>query len=120
MATVAAPSLEMVDSFLTRNYTALALLILGKIIGILGLVAGWMGHRAIGGGMLGLYGLCVVATIVLCLTTMRRRNRHDDAHKQALAEMLREGTLDAHLREVKQAERAREEARDALGQTVLS
>lgn len=111
----------MSDSFRSRNYTALGLLILGKIIGILGVVAGGTGYRTTGAMLLGLYGACVTGAIVLCLSTMKRRERQDSLQKQVLAQMLREGTLDQHLRDLR-AERALGEAsvREGARQTVLS
>lgn len=93
----------------TRNLIALALLILGKVLGIVGLIVGTM-NRLGGGILLGLDGAFLVAAVVIALGTMRRQNREETTQKELLARMMREGTLDQFVREVREAERARKKA----------
>lgn len=112
----------MSDSTRSRNLTALALLVIGKLLGIGGLVVGVMGHRVLGGLMLGLYGLFLAVAVGLCVVTMKRRQREDVGNKEVLAQMVREGTLDQYLRDVKAAETraARDDERRAPRETAFS
>lgn len=91
----------MSETFRARNRTALALLVLGKIFGVAGLVFGMTEHRTIGGLLLGMDGLFLTVAVVLSVQTMKLRTREDGSHKQVLAQMLREGTLSQHLRDLK-------------------
>jgi hypothetical protein len=84
----------------TRNHLALGLLLFGKALGIVGLVLG-MSHRFAGGLLLTLDGFLIVGSIALCVGTSRLQDKVDRGHKAALAEMLREGTLDQLLRDLR-------------------
>jgi hypothetical protein len=84
----------------SRNKVALALLVLGKIFGVAGLAVGAV-HRFAGGLLLGLDGVFIVAAVVVCVGTMKAREREDLGRKAILAEMMRDGTLDEYLREVR-------------------
>lgn len=95
-----------------RNHLALGLLIVGKAIGIGGLVVSSAGSRLIGGLMLGLYGILIVAAVVMCIVMMRDRKREEVGHKAVLAQMVREGTLKQYLRDL-QAEELEQEVKTA-------
>jgi uncharacterized membrane protein required for colicin V production len=89
----------MPDTLRFRNHIALAVLIVGKVFGIAGLVVGST-SRLLGGALLGLDGVLIVAAVVLCLHTMKARSRQDDGHKDVLRQMMREGTLKQYLRDL--------------------
>jgi uncharacterized membrane protein required for colicin V production len=82
-----------------RNHLALGLLIVGKLFGIGGLVVGST-SRVLGGGLLGLDGILIVAAVVVCLRSMKTREREDDAQKAVLRQMVQEGTLKQYLRDL--------------------
>jgi hypothetical protein len=89
----------MATSVRTRNRLALALLIVGKLFGIAGLaIAG--SHRTAGGLLLALDGLLIVSAIVVSLRTMKRHAVQDEGDKELLRKMIREGTLQQHLRDL--------------------
>jgi len=85
-----------------RNRIALVMLLVGKVLGILGVILAFTAHRTIGGVLLALAFTCVAITIGMSLGTFRKR--HDDELSEAavLEKMVREGTLKDHLRDVEQ------------------
>ena len=88
----------------SRNHFALALLVVGKLFGIGGLVVG-SSHRLAGGTLLGIDALFIVVAIVFCLRTMKAREAEDAGHKDLLRQMMKEGTLKQYLRDL-EAEKA--------------
>lgn len=88
-----------------RNYLALGLLIMGKVLGIAGLVVGST-SRVLGGTFLVLDGVLIVGAIVVCLGTMRARAKEDAGQKAVLRQMMKEGTLEQHLRDLKEEQRS--------------
>lgn len=86
-----------------RNVAAFVALIVAKISGLVGLALGYTSHRTEAALLLTLDGVLLVTAVVLCIQGMRARVREDEGHKQALAQMIREGTLNQYLRELKDA-----------------
>lgn len=113
----------------SRNYLALGLLIVGKLLGIGGLVVG-SSSRVLGGTLLTLDGILIVAAVAVCVATMRARAKEDDGQKEVLRQMMKEGTLKQYLRDLEEEQRgarstaASREAEDdkaaVEGQTALS
>lgn len=77
------------------------MLVLAKVVGVAGLVLGAT-HRILGGTLLGLDGVLLVAALVVCMRNMSAQTREEKTQKDLLAQMLREGTLDQFLREVRE------------------
>lgn len=90
------------ESLRNKNHLAIALLVFGKLLGIAGLVAG-AAHRVAGGTLLLLDGLFLLAAVVLCVGAMNGREKEDRENKKVLAQMVREGTLQQYLRDLKEA-----------------
>lgn len=68
------------DTFRGWNRLALVFLIAGKVFGLAGLiVAVW--SRLIGAALLGLSGLFVTVSVILCIRTMRARQKQDEANE---------------------------------------
>ena len=88
-----------------RNKLALGLLVLAKVLGVAGLVVA-ASDRFAGGFLLALDGVFIVGAVVLALGTMQRRNKEEEAHKQVLEQMLREGTLEQYLKDLRAEGRA--------------
>ncbi|MBX3210712.1 MAG: hypothetical protein KF850_01630 [Labilithrix sp.] len=88
----------------SRNQVALGLLIVGKLFGIAGLALGST-SRILGGSLLGIDGLLIVVAVVMCVLTMKAREREDADEKQVLRQMLKEGTLKQYLRDLEAEER---------------
>jgi len=118
----------MSDPIRSRNYLALGMLVLGKVLGIAGLAVG-SSSRILGGSLLTLDGLFIVAAVVVCLRTMKKRAEEDAGQKAVLRQMMKEGTLKQYLRDLEDEERAakaattadRDESDPAVqGQTALS
>ncbi len=101
----------MPDIFRSRNQLALVTLVTGKLLGIGGLILGGSTHRTLGGLLLVVDAVCIVVAIVLCARNMRGRAKEDAGHKQILAQMVREGTLQQYLRDLQEEQRA-EKSRD--------
>ena len=95
----------MVENIRARNYTALGMLVLGKLFGIAGLVVG-SSSRVLGGALLGLDGLLITAAVIVALATMKAHARDDDQHKAMLRQMMREGTLKQALRDLEHEDAA--------------
>jgi hypothetical protein len=83
----------------SRNYVALFVLILGKALGIGGLIVGAV-HRVAGGTLLALDGVFILAAIVLCLRVARGQAQAAQDDKRVLARLIREGTLKQYLRDL--------------------
>ncbi len=122
----------MPDTLRSRNYLALGLLIVGKLLGIGGLVVG-SSSRILGGTLLALDGILIVGAVVVCLGTMRARTKQDAGQKELLRQMMKEGTLKQHLRDLEEEQRSASRSADAApgaagdedesrvaGQTALS
>ena len=111
----------------SRNYLALGLLVVGKLLGIGGLVVG-SSSRVLGGTLLALDGILIVAAVVVCLRTMQARAKEDDGQKELLRQMMKEGTLKQYLRDLEDEQRSErsvgmrdEEGKAGVeGQTALS
>jgi|GEM_PF-3281094 len=88
----------------SRNYLALGLLVVGKLLGIGGLVVG-SSSRVLGGTLLTLDGILIVAAVVVCVATMRARAKEDDGQKEVLRQMMKEGTLKQYLRDLEEEQR---------------
>lgn len=88
----------------SRNFVALALLILAKALGIAGLIVG-AHHRFAGGFLLALDGVFLASAVALCLGVARARNKAEIGQKEVLAQMIREGTLKQYLRDLEQRPR---------------
>lgn len=102
----------MPETVRTRNHLALGLLVLAKCLGIGGLILG-MSHRFAGGLFLALDGVFLVASIALCIKTSKLQEKADLDHKAALAQMVREGTLDQLLRDIRAEAAAADVARES-------
>jgi len=121
----------MSDMLRSRNYLALGLLIIGKLLGIGGLVVG-SSSRVLGGTLLALDGTFIVAAVVICLGTMKARAKQDAGQKDVLRQMMKEGTLKQYLRDLEEEQRtlrssnaapsntADADERAVQGQTALS
>lgn len=97
----------MVEKLRLRNYTALGLLVVAKLFGIAGLVGG-SSSRMLGGTLLALAGILIACAVVVALRTMRARAEEDTSQKALLRQMMKDGTLKQHLRELEAEERAGE------------
>lgn len=95
----------MSDSLRSRNYLALGMLVLGKVLGIAGLAVGST-SRVLGGSLLVLDGIFIVAAVVVCLRTMKKRSEEDAGQKAVLRQMMKEGTLKQYLRDLEEEQRA--------------
>lgn len=102
----------MQENLRLRNYTALGLLIVGKLFGIAGLVVGGT-SRVLGGGLLALDGILITAAVIVAIRTMRARAQEDEGHKAILRQMMKEGTLEQHLRDLEAEKAAAEKSADA-------
>lgn len=83
------------------------MLVLAKVVGVAGLVVGTT-NRILGGTLLALDGGLLVGALALCLQNMKKQASEEKDQKDVLEQMMREGTLDQFLREVR--ERATAEA----------
>ena len=84
---------------------AIFLLVLGKVFGIAGLIVGSV-NRTLGGILLGLDGVCIVAALVIALRNSREQVKEADADKAVVARLVREGALKQYLREIENDENA--------------
>ncbi len=89
----------MPDSLRFRNYAAIALLVLAKLLGLVGLAVG-AGSRVLGGSLLVLSGIFIAGVVALCIGAMRARVVEEDAQKKALRQMMKEGTLKQFMRDI--------------------
>lgn len=91
----------------SSNSLAIFLLVLGKVCGITGLiVAGW--SRVLGGILLGLDAVLIVAAIVLALRNGQKQIKEANADKEVVARLVREGALKQYLREIEDEKKAEE------------
>ena len=94
-----------------RNRLAFATLVLAKIVGVAGLVIGVTSHRLVGGVLLGLDAVLLVTALGMCVRAMRGQQEKEAGQKEVLSQMVREGTLEQFLRDLREEElRRRAEA----------
>jgi hypothetical protein len=105
---------EMSSSVRLRHQLAFGFLILGKALGIGGLVLAFAGHPFGGGVMLALDGAFIVTAIVIALRVMSERAKEEAGHKQVLAQMVREGTLKQYLRDLQTEDTGSDASRSEL------
>ncbi len=94
----------MLEKLRLTNYTAIALLVAGKLSGIVALAVGGKA-RLLGGILLVSYGLFIAASIGVAIRGMRARAKEDDAEKALLRRMKEEGTLSQYLRDLEAEDR---------------
>jgi hypothetical protein len=82
------------------NPVAFASLFFAKIFGMVGLVLGLTNYRPLGGVLLVLDGVLLGAAVAIAVRSMRKEKREEETHKQILAQMVREGTLEQYLRDI--------------------
>lgn len=87
-----------------RNRLAFATLVVAKIVGVAGLVIGVTTHRVVGGVLLGLDGVLLVTALGMCIKAMRGQEKKELGQKEVLEQMVREGTLDQFLRDLREDE----------------
>jgi hypothetical protein len=93
----------MLDTSRSRNQLALAFLVVGKLLGIVALVLGGA-HRLLGGLFLGLDGLFILIAVGLCVSTMKAHAKEAHGQKEMLRQLMKEGTLDQYIRDLKKEE----------------
>ena len=101
----------MLDSLRFRNYAAIGLLVLGKLLGIVGLAIG-AGYRILGGTLLVLSGVFIAGAVAMCIGVMRARVIEENAQKKALRQMMKEGTLKQFMRDIQAENAARAASED--------
>ncbi len=94
-----------------RNGIALAMLLFGKMAGIAGLVVGVTDYRVVGAMLLALDGALLSGAVVMALQNMRAQRAEELDQKQVLEKMVREGTLDQFLRDLRESGRVPESVR---------
>ena len=85
--------------FRSSNSLAIFLLVLGKACGIAGLIVGGM-NRTLGGILLALDGILIVAALVIALRNGRQQEKQANDDKAVVARLVREGALKQDLREI--------------------
>ena len=88
----------------SSNRLAIFVLVLGKALGIIGLVVA-MWNRTIGGILLALDAALIVAAIVIALRNTQKIVKEADADKEVVARLMREGALKQVLREIEEEEK---------------
>lgn len=88
----------------SRNQLAFAMLILGKLFGIAGLILGATSHRIAAGTLLVVDGLMLSAAAVISIRNMKAKAVEEKSHKAILEQMMREGTLRQYLRDIREAQ----------------
>lgn len=97
----------------TLQRLAIASLVVAKILGIVGLILGFVGHRSVGVALLIADGVLLLVAVVLALVAARleRTGAKTSAvakdgeveDKEALARMARDGTLAKYLSDLELA-----------------
>ena len=96
----------------SQNHLALFLLILGKALGIGGLILGAV-HRVAGGTLLVLDAVFIVAAITVALRVSRKQATEAASDKETLARLVREGTLKQYLRDIEAERSSDDDKRDS-------
>ncbi|AKU94791.1 hypothetical protein AKJ09_01455 [Labilithrix luteola] len=87
-----------------RNQLAFAMLIVGKLFGIGGLILGATSHRIAAGTLLVVDGLMLTVAAVLTMTNMKKTAVEEKSQKAVLEQMMREGTLKQYIRDIREAQ----------------
>lgn len=97
-----------------RNQLAIATLVFAKVFGIAGLIVGATSYRFLGGALLVFDALLLAFAAYLGIRNMSAEKVDEKDHKSVLEQMMREGTLDQYLRDIR-AEAAPSKAAPAPG-----
>jgi uncharacterized membrane protein YebE (DUF533 family) len=87
-----------------RNQLAMATLVFAKVFGIAGLILGATSHRVVGGALLVFDGFLLAFAAYLGVRNMKEEKVEETDQKQVLQRMMREGTLDQYLRDLRAEE----------------
>jgi uncharacterized membrane protein YebE (DUF533 family) len=87
-----------------RNQLAMAMLVSAKVFGIAGLILGATGHRVLGGTLLVFDAFVLAFAAYLGIRNMREEKVEETDQKRVLQQMMREGTLDQYLRDLRAEE----------------
>jgi hypothetical protein len=79
----------------------MAMLVFAKLFGIAGLILGATSYRAVGGALLVFDGFLLGFAAYLGIRSMKTVEVEEKDHKEILAQMMREGTLDQYLRDIR-------------------
>lgn len=91
----------MFEQISIKNKLALIALFFAKISSLAGIALGFISEfRILGGCLLGLSGILLVLSVVLCLFQMKSENKQDEQNKDCLKQMMQDGTLLIKLREL--------------------
>jgi len=92
-----------------RNQLAMGALVSAKVFGIAGLILGATSYRLLGGALLVFDGVLLVVAAYLGIRNMNTEKVDEKNHKTVLEQMVREGTLDQYLRDLRAAPTSTEE-----------
>lgn len=84
-----------------RNQLAIAMLVFAKVFGIAGLILGATSYRFLGGALLVIDGVLLAFAAYLGIRNMNAEKVDEKDHKSVLEQMMREGTLDQYLRDIR-------------------
>lgn len=81
------------------NRISIGFFVLAKFCGILGIIIAFAGFRNLGGSLLALDGILLLACIICCIAQMHKQNKDDIKDKDVLDKMLSDGSLHQRLQE---------------------
>jgi hypothetical protein len=87
----------------SRNQVAMPMLVFAKVFGIAGLILGATSYRFLGGTMLVFDGVLLAFAVYLGIRNVKEEKVDEEDHKKVLERMMREGTLDQYLRDLRAA-----------------
>lgn len=92
-----------------RNRSALISLLIGKLLGIAGVILTFSAYRTVGGALIFLAFVFVGGAVYMTMGSFRRQKQAELSDAAVIERMVREGTLKDHLRDVEQKLRAERE-----------
>ena len=93
----------MLEKLRLQSYSALGALIIAKVFGIAGLALASY-SRLLGGGLLAVDAVFIALVVMVTMRTMKTQAKEDDGQKAVLRQMMKEGTLEQYLRDIKAEE----------------
>jgi hypothetical protein len=79
------------------------MLVFAKVFGIAGLILGATRYRVLGGALLVFDAFLLACAAYLGIRNMREEKVDEKDHKKVLEQLMREGTLDQYLRDLRAA-----------------
>lgn len=96
----------------SQNRLAVGLIVAAKVFGVLGIILAWAGVRTLGAIFLLIDGLLLLAAVIVTVMAKKEQvvTASVEEQKAILEAMVKDGTIDRYLREIRERDAKADEA----------